>query len=221
MSYKPIHIWFFYLIPLFICCNAWAGEDSHFAINGLSDIYFQQESPRLKLNMPFSSDTDKSKPCKLHHIQTNAIWVSANLGSASVFDTDRNGEYHGAILFIDIGAHLRHHHRMISCGLQGGFFNEARGLSIYYLSYGKSIYYSVWQEIILSAGISRNCLSWSDDMSSASRIEAVYMGFPLRFQYLFHVPVSFGAGISFTVNLNHRASYFGFSVQAAFGAWVF
>jgi hypothetical protein len=63
--------------------------------------------------------------------------------------------------------------------------NETHYIDIGYITCGKSIYQSVWQEILLSAGISRNQLRWADDMSDAKKIDAMNVGIPLQLNIYF------------------------------------
>ena len=161
---------------------------------------------------PSLSQTDQFK--------SSAFWVSTSLGGGTGFDIDRDDEYSGKLFYFDMSAHIRYHFTVISSGLQGGPFNEVRDVMLYYLTFGKSFYQTMWREIIFSAGFSYNKLYWSDDMSDASGTDAIFIGIPLQFQYMFHLPVGIGLGISWDVNLNNRATTISFSIQAGFGIWM-
>ena len=163
---------------------------------------------------PVSSEITTTEP-----FQTNAFWLGAYLGGGSVFDTDRDDHYTGKTFSIRASANFRYHHTVLSCGFQGSILNETHYLDIGYITCGKSIYQSVWQEILLSAGISRNQLRWADDMSDAKRIDAICVGIPLQFQYLFHLPIGIGGGMALDLNLNNRAILINFSFQIVVGAW--
>jgi hypothetical protein len=161
-----------------------------------------------------------SKRTAVEPFQSSAFWLSASLGGGTVFDTDRDDRYSGQTISFSTSAHLRYHHKVLSCGFQGGLLSETHSVTLGYITFGKSVYQSVWQEVIISAGISRNQLGWADDMSDAERIDAICLGFPLQLQYLFHLPVGVGGGIAMDLNLNHRAIMISFSFQAAVGVWI-
>jgi hypothetical protein len=161
-----------------------------------------------------------SEPGEASSFVRNAFWLNASLGAGEGFDTDGDSKYSGQILHLDMSAHLRYHHLVVSSGFQGGLFGETYSLNLLYVTLGKSVYKSAWEEVIFSGGISYNQLNWSDDMSDASRTDAIFMGIPLQFQYLFHIPVGIGAGIALDLNLNQKAITTSFSLQVGLGVWI-